>query len=103
MKTSTFGLYPANFEQRPVIGEAPLQTGAYAFFFEPVEIETLKMGSNGIVTSTNNKPVSPYIVVNIKKGITLGEHLTFAISRNAEVLNVEKSRTKFDIIDKKTK
>ena len=29
------------------------------------------MGSNGIVTATNNKPVSPYIVVNIKKGITL--------------------------------
>jgi hypothetical protein len=71
VKTSTFGLYPANVEQRPVIGEAPLQTGAYAFFFEPVEIETLKMGSDGIVTATNNKPVSPYIVVNIKKGITL--------------------------------
>ena len=46
VKTSTFGLYPANVEQRPVIGEAPLQTGAYAFFFEPVEIETLKMGSD---------------------------------------------------------
>ncbi len=41
------------------------------FSLNPVEIETLKMGSDGIVTATNNKPVSPYIVVNIKKGITL--------------------------------
>ncbi len=71
VKTSTFGLYPAQEDQPPIIGEAPLQTGAYAFFFEPVELRNLRMEPNGIVTSTNNKPVSPYIVVNIKKGITL--------------------------------
>lgn len=71
VRTSTFGLYPAQENQSPIIGEAPLQTGAYAFFFEPVELENLRMEANGIVTSTNNKPVSPYIVVNIKKGITL--------------------------------
>jgi hypothetical protein len=71
VKTSTFGLYPAQIDQRPVVGEAPLQTGAYAFFFETVTLENLRIEPNGIITSTNNKPVSPYIVVNIKKGITL--------------------------------
>lgn len=71
VKTSTFGLYPAQEDQPPRIGEAPLQTGAYAFFFEPVQLENLRMERNGIVTSTNNQPVAPYIVVNIKKGIVL--------------------------------
>ncbi|MGK7883992.1 MAG: hypothetical protein AB4057_05105 [Crocosphaera sp.] len=71
VKTSTFALYPAQLEQRPVIGEAPLQTGAYAFFFEPVTLENLQMQPTGIITATNNETVSPYIVVNIKKGLTL--------------------------------
>lgn len=71
VRTSTFGLYPAQEDKPPVIGEAPLQTGSYAFFFEPVELENLRMEANGMVISTNNQPVSPYIVVNIKKGITL--------------------------------
>ena len=71
VKTSTFALYPAQIEQRPVIGEAPLQTGGYAFFFEPVTLDNLEMLPSGIISSTNNEPVSPYIVVNIKKGLTL--------------------------------
>lgn len=71
VKTATFALYPSKINEPPVIGEAPLQTGAYAFFFEKVELEHLRMGRDGIITSTQNQPVSPYIVVNIKKGITL--------------------------------
>jgi hypothetical protein len=71
IKTATFSLYPAERTQRPAIGEAPLQTGAYAFFFEKVELKYLRMENDGIITSTQNQPVSPYIVVNIKKGITL--------------------------------
>jgi hypothetical protein len=71
VKTATFSLYPADQNELEVIGEAPLQTGAYAFFFEKVELEHLRMEKNGIITSTQNQPVSPYIVVNIKKGITL--------------------------------
>jgi hypothetical protein len=71
IKTATFGLYPSDFNEHPVIGEAPLQTGAYAFFFERVELNNLRMERDGTITSTRNQPVSPYIVVNIKKGITL--------------------------------
>ncbi|MEG3440228.1 hypothetical protein V0288_24080 [Pannus brasiliensis CCIBt3594] len=71
IKTADFALYPIDQEQEPSIGEAPLQTGAYAFFFEEVELEHLRMQTDGTITSTNNQPVSPYIVVNIKKGITL--------------------------------
>jgi hypothetical protein len=71
VKTATFGLYPITSNQRPNIGEAPLQTGAYAFFFEPVELEHLRMESDGIITSTQNQSVSPYIVINIKKEIIL--------------------------------
>jgi hypothetical protein len=71
VKTATFSLYPADKNLHPVIGEAPLQTGAYAFFFEKVELEHLKMENDGTITSTQNRSVSPYIVVNIKRGITL--------------------------------
>lgn len=71
MKTVEFTFYPAEQNRLPNIGEAPLQTGAYAFFFEEVELESLRMERDGTITSTRNEPVSPYIVVNIKKGITL--------------------------------
>ena len=71
VKTVEFSFYPAEQNRLPNIGEAPLQTGAYAFFFEEVELESLQMERDGTITSTRNEPVSPYIVVNIKKGITL--------------------------------
>jgi hypothetical protein len=71
VRTATFSLYPADKNLPPAIGEAPLQTGAYAFFFEKVELKQLRMENDGTITSTQNQPVSPYIVVNIKKGITL--------------------------------
>ena len=71
VKTVEFTLYPAEQDRPPNVGEAPLQTGAYAFFFEEVELESLQMERDGTITSIRNEPVSPYIVVNIKKGITL--------------------------------
>lgn len=71
VKTVEFAFYPGDQNRLPNIGEAPLQTGAFAFFFEEVELESLQMERNGTITSTRNEPVSPYIVVNIKKGITL--------------------------------
>lgn len=71
VKTVEFTFYPAEQNRLPNIGEAPLQTGAYAFFFEEVELESLWMERDGTITSKRNEQVSPYIVVNIKKGITL--------------------------------
>ena len=71
VKTASFALYSYDINELPNIDEAPLQTGAYAFFFEKVELENLRMERNGLITSTLNESVSPYIVVNIKKGITL--------------------------------
>jgi hypothetical protein len=71
VKTSTFALYPYREGQPVVIGEAPLQEGAYAFFFEPVELDNLRMEEDGIVTSIAGEAVAPYLAINIKKGITL--------------------------------
>ena len=71
VKTVEFTLYPTEKNSPPNVGEAPLQTGAYALFFEDVELESLQMDRYGTITSIHNEPVSPYIVVNIKKGIDL--------------------------------
>ena len=73
VKTATFALYPLELNEPFRIGKAPLQTGAYAFFFEKVELGKLRMGDDGIITSIDNQTVSPYIVVNIEKGITLAQ------------------------------
>ena len=43
VKTVDFAFYPGDQNRLPNIGEAPLQTGAYAFFFEEVELESLKI------------------------------------------------------------
>ena len=71
VKTSTFAFYPTTKDESVQIGEAPLQTGAYAFFFEEVELDNLRMDNKGFISSTSTKEVTPYIVVNIKKGIDL--------------------------------
>ncbi len=71
IKTASIALYSYEPKTLPIIGEAPLQTGSYAFFFEEVDLDYLRMEENAIITSTREQPVSPYIVVNIKKGITL--------------------------------
>ncbi|WP_107671295.1 hypothetical protein [Cyanothece sp. BG0011] len=71
VKTTTFAFYPTTKDEAVPIGEAPLQTGSYAFFFETVELDNLWMDNKGLVSSTNGEEVSPYIVINIKKGIDL--------------------------------
>ena len=71
VKTTNFAFYPTTKDESVTVGEAPLQTGAYAFFFEKVELSNLQMDSKGHITSNNNQEVTPYIVVNIKKGIDL--------------------------------
>jgi hypothetical protein len=71
-KEVEFNLYPV-FDDNPApnLGEAPLQTGAYVFFFEDTDLESLEMGRDGIVRSRTGVMVNPYIVVNIKKEIVL--------------------------------
>lgn len=71
VKPTTFSFYPTTRDESVPIGEAPLQTGAYAFFFEAVELDNLWMDNKGFVSSTRGEAVSPYITVNIKKGIDL--------------------------------
>lgn len=66
-KEITFAWYPAAIHQGVIPGEAPLQTGAYIFFFEPTDFAVLKLKRDGTI---NNAP-NPYIVVNVKRGITL--------------------------------
>lgn len=71
-KQVEFAWYPVSeVHSVEVIGEAPLQTGAYIFFFEETNISNLELRKNGIVRSLLGEEVNPYIVVNIKKGITL--------------------------------
>jgi hypothetical protein len=69
-KSSGINLYPYTDNFLPA-GDAYLQTGSYIFFFEPTEIAHLQLDISGVVDSSNNQPVNPYIVVNITKGITL--------------------------------
>lgn len=71
VKRTTFAFYPIAKDESVPIGEAPLQTGAYAFFFEEVELDNLVIDNKGLVSSKNGEEVSPYIVINIKKGIDL--------------------------------
>jgi hypothetical protein len=71
VKRTDFAFYPTSRDEADRIGEAPLQTGAYAFFFEPVELENHWMDKRGCITKANGEPTMPYIVVNIKKGIHL--------------------------------
>lgn len=66
-KEITFAWYPAAIHQGVIPGEAPLQTGAYVFFFEPTDFTTLKLKRDGTIDNAS----SPYIVVNVKRGITL--------------------------------
>lgn len=67
VKTVEFAFYPTTKDEAANKGEAPLQTGAYAFFFEEVELENLEMEIDGSIHSVNGEDVSPYIVINIKK------------------------------------
>jgi hypothetical protein len=66
-KTIEFALYPVEDDKRVIPGEAPLQTGAYVLFFEQTDFTTLKMERDGTIKSVS----SPYIVINVKPGITL--------------------------------
>ncbi|MBN8561046.1 MAG: hypothetical protein J0L70_11015 [Leptolyngbya sp. UWPOB_LEPTO1] len=71
-KKVEFCLYPVS-ENRPRgnPGEALLQFGAYVLFFEETQIDNLSLGEDGIVYSSTEKEIPPYIVVNVKPGITL--------------------------------
>lgn len=66
-KEIAFAWYPADSHKSAVPGEAPLQTGAYVFFFEKTDFTALKLKSDGTIENATN----PYIVVNVKRGITL--------------------------------
>lgn len=71
LKSTGINLYPYTAKGDLPPGDAYLQTGSYILFFEPTEIAHLQLAPNGVVESSNNQPVNPYIVVNIIKGITL--------------------------------
>lgn len=67
-KKVEFSLFPLD---SPAAGDAPLQTGAFILFFEPVEEDGgYTVDRSGIVDSTQGQPVPPYIVLNIERGIT---------------------------------
>lgn len=67
-KKVEFNLYPVTDRTEQISGEAPLQEGSYILFFESTNLESLYLDSTGLVRSTTDKPINPYIVVNIKKG-----------------------------------
>lgn len=67
VKTVDFAFYPTTKDEAANKGEAPLQTGAYAFFFEEVNLENLEMDIDGSIHSLDGEDVSPYIIINIKK------------------------------------
>jgi hypothetical protein len=69
-KSAGINLYPYTGNFLPA-GDAYLQTGSQILFFEPTDISHLQLDPSGVVESSNNQPVNPYIVVNITKGITL--------------------------------
>ena len=69
VKVVEFSLFP--FLNETTSGDAPLQTGSYILFFEEVEIDGLYLNEDGTISGTDAQEVKPYIVVNIKKGITL--------------------------------
>lgn len=101
VKKEAFTLFPYEQTDELVIGEAPLQTGSYVFFFGgPVELDNLQIGANAIVTSTVGQPVTPYIVVNIKKGITLAPQQIDA-NLATEVLESYKRLSQFPLNDSK--
>ena len=67
-KKVEFNLYPVTDRSEQIPGEAPLQEGSYILFFESTDLESLYLDSSGVVRSSTEKPINPYIVVNIKKG-----------------------------------
>ena len=67
-KKVEFNLYPVTDRNEQIPGEAPLQEGSYILFFESTNLDSLYLDSDGIVRSTTDEPIKPYIVVNIKKG-----------------------------------
>ncbi len=67
-KKVEFNLYPVVDRQTQIPGEAPLQEGSYVLFFEPTKIDNLYLDSSGLVRSNTDEAITPYIVVNIKKG-----------------------------------
>jgi hypothetical protein len=71
VKRTEFAFYPTARDEADRIGEAPLQTGAFAFFFAPVELEGHWMDQRGYIVTQTGEETTPYIVVNIKKGIHL--------------------------------
>lgn len=71
IKDVTFNLYPASLDSAPANGDAPLQTGSYVLFFEDTDIDNLRLEKDGTVSSSTNEEISPYIVVNIKRGVIL--------------------------------
>ena len=67
-KKVEFNLYPVTDRSEQIPGEAPLQEGSYILFFESTNLESLYLDSSGLVRSSTEKPINPYLVVNIKKG-----------------------------------
>jgi hypothetical protein len=67
VKDVEFALFPADGMVAPIPGEAPLQTGLYVFFFEPVNFTSLKLKSDATIDGVD----IPYIVLTIKRGVIL--------------------------------
>ncbi len=67
VKDVEFALFPAEGMIASIPGEAPLQTGLYVFFFETTNFSSLKLKSDGTIDRVD----VPYIVLTIKRGITL--------------------------------
>ena len=91
LKQVTFNLYPASLDSPQARGDAPLQTGSYVLFFEDTDIDNLKLEDDGTVSSSTNEEISPYIVVNIKRGVTLAPEQIEANLANEILENFDQS------------
>ena len=91
LKQVTFNLYPASLDRSPASGDAPLQTGSYVLFFEETDIDNLRLEDDGTVSSSTNEEITPYIVVNIKRGVTLAPEQIEASLANEVLENFAQS------------
>ncbi len=91
IKQVTFNLYPASLDSDPANGDAPLQTGSYVLFFEDTDIDNLRLEKDGTVSSSTNEEISPYIVVNIKRDVTLAPEQIEASLANEVLENFAQS------------
>lgn len=85
-KKVEFNLYPVTDQNEQIPGEAPLQEGSYILFFESTNLDSLYLDSSGLVRSSTDQPINPYIVVNIKKGKRLAPE-NLDINAATEVLS----------------